>query len=225
MPGKKNKTITGAILFLVICLFGFNTSFAYIYDNGAGSSYTVIIIPEGDASYSGSNTIEDYIKQGAGYYLKAKEDFDRLLEMVEAQDAEGPDWEEMKRVVDSALTNMNNAANVYNTLINEAESTPYDNDVVAILSEFDYNRFMISNGLNSIVFGKVESYLKNGDTTGVFKYKIPVYTEIVSALNVVKADVYNESMPGLTGLWNLNETFSECSLFGSYVARIFHEIN
>ncbi|MCP5045543.1 MAG: hypothetical protein GY940_00105, partial [bacterium] len=167
MSAKINKKLSVAmvVFFLVVFVVSVNPAFAAILENGAGTGYEDDDPPDEGTAVASSNTIEDYIEQGAGYYLKAKEDVDALLSMVELQDTQGVDSDEMKQVVDSALTNMERAMSTYNALINKAESTPYNDEVVSTLNGFDYNGFMTEHGLNSVVLGEVEDYLKNGDIT------------------------------------------------------------
>jgi hypothetical protein len=209
----------------VVLGLGIDSGFAYIADNGSGTGYKEGDPPDGSDSIASSQVIESYIETGAGHYLKTKEAVGALLDMVEKQDTQGIDLEMMTTTVDNALTEMGLSIDAYNALITKAESTPYNEMVIGKLNTFDYNGFMLENGLNDVILGQVEAYLKNGDITGIFKRKIPIFNGIVSALQAVKADLDNGNAPGLTGLWNMNDTFSEMSLFGSYVARIFHSID
>ncbi|MCP5051245.1 MAG: hypothetical protein GY940_29035, partial [bacterium] len=215
MSANKKLFMAIVVVCLMIFVVSVNPGFAYIMENGAGTGYENDDPPDGGTAVASSASIEDYIEQGVGYYLKAKEDVDALLSMVELQDTQGVDLEEMKQVVDSALTNMDNAMSTYNSLINKAESTPYNDEVISTLNGFDFNGFMMANNLNGVVLGKVEDYLKNGDITGVFERKIPIFTGMVSSLNAMRAGLDNDIIPGVSGLWELNETFSGMSLFGS----------
>ncbi|MCP5047387.1 MAG: hypothetical protein GY940_09470 [bacterium] len=216
------------VLLFVLAVLALNVSpaFAYIDSNGAGTGYgDGDPPPGGGTSYAGTYSIEDYIETGIGYYLDAKGDVDGLLAMVESQDSGPVSSDQLRTAVESALGNMDYALVTFNELIGKAEATPYNPNVTAILNEFDYNGFGLGNGLNSVTFAEVEGYLKQGDITGVFKRKRADFLAITTALNSIRSEIDNNNIPGLPGLWELNETFSGSSLFGSYVARVFKEIS
>ncbi len=225
MTGNRKQLLTVTLTILTVLCIGISSGLAYVCDNGAGTGYEEGDPPSGTSAYLSSLTIESYIEAGAGYFLKAKEETDALLKMVELQNAEGVNLVEMRNTVESALISMHLAQESYNALVAKAESTPYNNTVIDTLNQFNYIGFGQDNQLNGFVLSQVEGYLKNGDITGIFKRKIPIFTGIVSSLETAKADLEKNVVPDVSGLWKLNETFSEMSLFGSYVARVFHEIN
>jgi len=210
--------LTGICTLIII---GMN-AYPFICCNGAGGGY------EGGGGLSiigDSDTIEDYIVKGAGYFLKADSDIQILLSMVELQDLNGIDYREMQTVVNIALENMNNARQTYEALIQKAGITPYNQSVIAILKNFDYETFRKENGLNSVIFYKVRSFLQMGDITGVFKYTHSRYLEIIELLVIIKQSVSSYRLPELAIFWRLNENTAYISFFGSYVARVFYEID
>ncbi|MCP5048606.1 MAG: hypothetical protein GY940_15660 [bacterium] len=227
MIKQKNDALGIVLLFVLAALtLNVNPAFARIDSNGAGTGYGGgDPPPEGGTAYDGSITIENYIEVGIGYYLTAKGDVDGLLAMVESQGNESVSLDQLRTSVESALANMGNAVATFDELIEKAETTPYNPHVIAILNEFDYDGFGLNNGLNSVIFAEVEGYLKEGDITGAFKRKRTDFHAITTALNGIKSEIENNNVPGLPGLWEMNETFSGSSLFGSYVARVFKEIN
>ncbi|MCP5049317.1 MAG: hypothetical protein GY940_19260, partial [bacterium] len=180
--------------------------------------------PEGGTAVASSSTIEGYIELGGGYYLKAKEDVAALLGMVEMQDTEGIDLEERIITLDSALSNINSALETYDLLIGTAESTPYNGEVIGKLNQFDYYNFMVANGLNSAAFGKVEDYLKAGDITRSYKHSRAMLNGLRNSLNDLKDTMGASGELDLAALLELNESFSEFSLFGSYITRVFYAI-
>ena len=121
----------------------------------------------------------------------------------------------------SALENMNNAKQTYEFLIQTAIKTPYNQSVIDILKDFDYESLMKENGLNGTIFEKVRGFLQKGDITGVFKYTYFRFLEIIYYLDAINLDVYRYHLPGLSIYWRLNESTADVSLFGSYVARVF----
>ncbi|UCH95192.1 MAG: hypothetical protein JSV88_33795, partial [Candidatus Aminicenantes bacterium] len=109
-------------------------------------------------------------------------------------------------------------------LIQTAEATPYNEAVLALLKDFNYDAFRLEKGLNKELFDKVRQYLQAGDITGIFKYTYTNYTRIIELLEAVKNDAYNHKMPALSIFWQLNETLDNTSTIGSYVARLFASI-
>ena len=116
---------------------------------------------------------------------------------------------------------MENARYINNLLIGTAEVTPYNEAVLSLLRDFDYDRFKLDNNLNSDVFGIARSYLQSGNITGIFKYNADNYARIISLLKSIKKEVYLYKMPELSLFWQLNETLAQHSNLGSYVARLF----
>jgi len=202
-------------LFFALGLSGF----ARIDHNGAGDGYNCP-----GCLMSKANIIEAYIVEGAGFYLSADTDIQALLEIIEMQDSRGLDFNQLARLVDSAAAHMKNAVETYRKLIEIAGGTPYNVDVQAALKNFDYNGFMLANGLNAATFGNVEKYLGNGDITGTLKKAYSDFKAISGLLNSIKTEVSTSKLPGLEIFWRLNETCAETSLFGSYVTRVFYAL-
>lgn len=222
-----NKRFISKVLVGILILVGFTIcGFPFICHNGAEGVY-------GSGSSTGSSTgggeinsisIEDYIVEGGGYYLKANSAIQTLLQMVEWQDFQGMDYNELQHVLDKAISNMYGAIFAYQILILKAEGTPYNEDVLKKLAEFDYQSFMEENRLNPYIFGEVEGYLKNGDITGIFRRTYFKFIDIVSRLYLIDAAISHNSLPGINVFRELNETAADVSIFGSYTARVFSNI-
>ena len=201
---------------------------SYIYHNGSGSGY------EGGSGGSSldtgkvssiSNSIEGYIIEGAGYYLKANAGIQSLLNLVELQDMNGTDDAEMTRSVIAALDNITRARETFAKLIETAEATPYNPVVIDRLNKFDYDTFMTVNKLNPVIFNELASYLSRGDITGTFKHSYAGLCSLEKFLISIKEGLAMNQLPLLPVLWQLNETCAQTTLFGSYAARVFYEIN
>jgi hypothetical protein len=201
---------------------------SYIYHNGSGSGY------EGGSGGSSldtgkvssiSNSIEGYIIEGAGYYLKANAGIQSLLNLVELQDMNGTDDAEMTRSVIAALDNITRARETFAKLIETAEATPYNPVVIEQLNHFAYDTFMTVNNLNPVIFNELASYLSRGDITGTFKHSYAGLCSLEKLLISIKEGLAMNQMPLLPVLWQLNETCAQTTLFGSYAARVFYEIN
>jgi hypothetical protein len=222
---KQKHLILKTLLVPIITAFLCVNVYSYIDNNGAGGGYGESGESSGDSGIcSQNNEIEYFIMLGAGHYLDAKTDIQQLLKAVEWQDIRGVNYFEMQVPVENALFHMKNAAYIYEKLIGIAEITPYNEAVQVLLKDFDYDAYMMENGLNKGLFDIVRHYLQAGDITGIFKRTHTNYTKIIELLEEVKKEVYNNKMPGLSVFWRLNETLDSTSTIGSYVARIFAAI-
>jgi len=222
---EQKKLIVKALLVTIVTAFLCMNVYAYIDLNGSGGGYGNAGESSGGSSIcSQNNDLEYFIMLGAGHYLDAKTDIQQLLKTVEWQDIRGVNYTNMQGLVDSALYHMKNALYISELLIGTAEVTPYNETVQALLKDFDYNAYMLENGLNKGSFEIVRQHLQTGDITGIFKRTHANYTKIVQLLEAVKKEVYNNTMPGLSIFWQLNETLDNTSTIGSYTARIFAAI-
>jgi hypothetical protein len=222
---KQTNLILKSLLVIIITVFLCMNVYAYIYGNGAGGGYGGPGESSGGSSIcSQNNDIEYLIILGAGHYLDAKTDIQQLLKAVEWQDIRVINYTDMQSLVDSALVHMKYAAYTYDILIRTAEATPYNEAVQALLKGFNYEVYMLENGLNQDLFYTVRSYLQAGDITGIFKRTRYDYSRIIRLLESVKKDLYYNKMPGLSIFRQLNETLDNTSTIGSYVARIFAAI-
>lgn len=219
MRSKREKLFFQLLFIFFICLF-FNSTYAIIWHNGAGSGYG-----GDDGDSTGKNiTIETYIVEGGGYFLSANSSTQKLLELVELKDLKGVDSLELQDVLNIALVNIQKALETFDKLIETAEAAPYNEIVINKLLSFDYEKFRIKNGLNSVVFAQVEDYLKKGDITGVFKKVHSDLKDINAMLDAMNEAISQNKMPHISEFWKLNEKFAEVSLFGSYAAQVFNEI-
>jgi hypothetical protein len=187
--------------------------FPYICANGSGGSYG-----DEEIIYNGipgpSSLIESHVIEGAGHFLNAYSDILLFLNRVETSDLEGMDFNEAERILDSAIENMDNTLRVYNQLIEIAERTPYNKKTISKLINFDYNGFMITNGLNIEIFKNLERYLKNGDVNGMYRYIYVNFQKIKEMIEIIKKDIDALIIP-----------YSEILIFGQYASRIFFDVN
>ena len=213
----KLKALIGVFILMI---FSVNV-FSYILQNGSGQGYT-----SGDEETGIISTlsIESYVIQGAGYFLQAHSCIQSILNRVEMQDFNGFYYSEIDQLVYRAYFNVILARLTYEQLVQLAESTPYNREFISRLKGFDYQYFMENNGLNAVVFNKVREYLEKGDITGSFKHTYYNLCALEELLTSIKNGISINRAPELSLLWKLNETCAETSLFGSYAARIFHNI-
>ena len=216
---NKHPILTVSLFFIILMLPN-NNLLPRISFNGSGSGY--------DDPNTGSDltkntaSIDSLITESASYYLQGNADIQTLLNRVELQDVKGIDYLEMQRLVNSALANITNARITYEKLVSKAEATPYNPVVIEKLKAFDYDSFMLENRLNETIFKKAAGYLGNGDITGAFRHVLAVVRYMEFLLTAVKTEMdFNR----LEIYWQLNELCAETTLFGSFIARVFHKIN
>ncbi len=211
-------------IFVLIIIFAVAPSYAFsiLMANGAGGGYD-----EGSGGESlgcGGSFIENYIIAGAGYYLEAYSSILSFFNRVELADENSRDFYQWQSILYKAITRVNQAAAAYDLLIREAEAASYNETVLLKLKNFDYARFRVTFGLKIEIFQEVETYLKAGDITGVFKRIRANFKEIHSRLETLYAEVAQYKMPALVSLWDLNELCSSTLLFGQYVSRVFYSL-
>jgi hypothetical protein len=215
---KRSKKLGLKIFIGVFLAYAFSMSaFACICANGAGDGY----IPE---KTNGTNVIETYVIEGAGYFLNANSSILLLLNKVEMAELKGADYSEFRTILDDAVYNMKEAKLTYDNLIKTAEATPYNQNVITILKTFNYDAFAENNGLNSLIFKVVENHLGSGDITGSFKKINTKFTKIIDMLAAMSETISSNQTPDISALWKLNQESSQTLLFGQYIAQVFYEL-
>ncbi|MDQ1349872.1 MAG: hypothetical protein QG657_173 [Acidobacteriota bacterium] len=194
--------------------------YSYIMSNGSGKGYEDV----GKSAIGISSSIEAYVIQGAGYYLKAGSSIYQLLAMVELKDSQGLDLIALDKATDSAVANIEKAIETYEALIKTAEATPYNDEVQAKLKSFNYEAFAKAYGLNGVSFAEAAMFLRRGDITGIYKRTYTRLKVIASLLQTIKYDVSRCRVPLIDSFWRLNDAFAETSLLGSYTAQVFSAI-
>ena len=187
---KYNNVLSKVLIGAFLVVLNLNV-FGYIYHNGSSAGYN----NDGGNPERGVATIEGYVIDGADFYFSAYWDIILMLKMYESQDRNGFDYDEFNRALDSAIANMKNAVETYETLIRTVDVTPYNEEVIARLLSFDYYTFMKENGLNWVIFKKVEGYLRKGDITGIYKETHSTFLFIFKLLNVLKEEISKGKPP------------------------------
>jgi len=194
---------------------------AYIVDNGSGNGYEG---GGGKAESSSLNSIELFVEISGGYYLSAQATVYTILNRIETQNIKGIDYEELHNLATRAINLIRSAKNSYQQVFYIAGNTPYKEYILSSLKNFDYSRFRMRHHLNPVIFSEVECYLKYGDIDGIFNHNFEMCEILENLLLTVEEFFLEKQLPDIKIFWKLNELFSETAIFGSYVARIFHEI-
>ncbi len=178
----------------------------------------------GTSSTMSSATIKDLITKSATYFFKGKSDIDLLVSKLEAAEQEGVWFYELQTIVNGALENMRTSRYYYQTLMNRAENTPYNQGVINQLASFSYDSFAGKNSLNRDMFDQVKGYLQAGNVRGTYT-RLYTYTDtIIGMLETVQSKVYYWELPEISSIWKLNQECAHMLLFGQYMAQIFYEL-
>jgi hypothetical protein len=202
----------------------FNTnSFSLWVSNGSGTAYN----SSGDGLSSPSSLaadIDQYIVEGAGYFLDSYSYTLQFMRKVELAANRELNYPELSQLLDAALDNMRQARESYNLLKETAEFTPYNPVVIEALKNFDYDRHCEINGLNKEIFTGVKSYLSDGRVTGIYVKLHADMNTMIYLLKLVKKYVDANLFPPVKAVRKLNQTYSTALLFGQYVAGVFDSL-
>jgi hypothetical protein len=202
---------------ITMCTF----CFSYYAYNGSTGGYEQNTLPPGIQC---NISMEILVTEGAGYLFLTQSKVQTLLNQVEIRDLKEIDFEALNRLIIEALKNIGYTKLSFEALIEVAEVTPYNFDMIEKLNKFDYEIFMKEHGLNPFIFGTVREYLEKGDITGTYKYAYGNFKEIELLLLIIQAFTIENRLPELEIFWRLNELCARETLFGSYIARIFKEM-
>jgi hypothetical protein len=210
------------VVLAVMLLFSLHI-FPYVFGNGSGQVFS-----EGDGERTvvgtGNVVIESLVVDGAGYFINANSVIQAILNRFELSDKNGVDFTELNELIDCASFNMQNALEVYQGLLQEASSTPYNPTIVEKLSSFDFASFLIENNLNESTYNKAKSYLCRSDITGIYKEISKNFVIISSILNSIRAETAQNRLPKLQSFWKLNDITIQTLAFGQYVSQICYAI-
>jgi hypothetical protein len=224
MKHTKNHLVSILITFFII-IFGATHVSSIICANGSGGGYSEIIGEEASDAGIGNIMIEMHVIEGAKYFLSANSNIMTFLNRVENSEFAGMDFNEASQLLDRAFLNMQYAVSVYECLIYMAEKTPYNEEVIAQLADFDYNGFMLENRLNSAILEETAEYLQNGDITGTYKHIHSRFKTILEIITSLQADISAGKVPSIPVCWQLGETCSQTLLFGGYLSRVFYSLD
>jgi hypothetical protein len=195
-----------------------------IANESEGAYLTPPPAPNGTATIR-SITIRQLIVAGGSHFLKSAGYINQFFNLVESSELTAPDYRGLQKSLNAAISYMQQAKYNYLQLKNLASETPYNQEVIYRLLNFDYDSFQEENGLFPVIFKKVKGFLATGNVTGIYN-EFYSYTErILDLLYTFKKDIDSEIFPDLSSLWNVNQKYSEVKLFGQYVAMVFYSIN
>lgn len=214
----KLKVVFGIGIFFILC----QNTFSIWVVNSLPIIYNGTDDPKN--SLSSMYAMDNYVIDGAGYFLEAYSKTLLLMKKIEWGNKEGLNTDELKRLLDDALKNMESARESYVNLIRMAETTPYNLAIIEKLKSFDYDAFQKTHGLNPGVFATVKKYLGNGDIRKLCYELFSDIEGIIRLLNQVKGQFDAGNYTPVKEIWTLNDTFSTVLLFGQYVSQVLYSI-
>jgi hypothetical protein len=218
------KNFLSVITLLILCLvFGVNINAAMIANESEGAYLTPPQAPDGTASIRSIN-LRQLIADGGSHFLKSAGYINQFLNLVESSELTGPDYIGLQKNLNAAILYLEKARVTYLQLKNQASETPYNQEVIYRLLNFDYYSFQQENGLFPVIFKKVKGFLATGNVTGIYN-KFYSYTgHILDLLYTFKKDIDSEIFPDLSSLWKVNQKYSDFKLFGQYTAQVFYRL-
>lgn len=237
MKKRTLSTITILLVCLVLTL-PVNLS-AFLFGNegekaycGGGSGNPCPPDPLKTSSISGSNevyagpTIRELIIKGGGYVLQSSSYINGFFNKIELSEltTTGPGYRRLQGTLNEAIFYMEQARATYLQLKTLAGVTPYNQEVIYKLINFDYDVFQKENRLFPHVFARVKDFLSGGDVTGVFNEFYRYTGQILDLLYILKKDIDACIFPDISNIWSVNQTYAEFKLFGQYAAQVFYSI-
>lgn len=192
--------------------------FAFFYANHSCRAYDNC---EGEGLSGSGQTIGQLNVRGAGYFLRSYSGFLLFLQKVEMSELNGVNYPELQAVLNSAIDNMENAANTFDKLVQLAKEKPYNPVVIDKLRSFDYRGYMKDKGLNRVVFKKVKGFLVKGDVTGAYMKLKADMEDITRQMYTIKDAVDANIFPDISQLWRINQAIANNMSFGQHMAEVF----
>lgn len=171
-----------------------------------------------------SLSINYYVVEGAGYFLKAHSEILLFLHKIELCELYGPDYGELQSLIGSAISNMEEAKSVYVDLTNLADNTPYDPEVIHQLAIFNYGKFYLENNLNFSIFWSVMKYLRQGDVRGIYRKMLQDSEDILDVLYQIETELAACEIPEFPLIWGLNHKCFLALIFDQYTSMVFYDI-
>lgn len=226
MKNKSKTMLFQAIIGLV--LIASLSSFGYSALSGnwreclvaPGCTCTVAL----DIAKSSTATLKTYIILSAGYSFDSYAAYQSFLSRVEMADINGVDYKELKIILYKAIDRMEKARAAYENVKMIAGKTAYHQEMIDKLMRFDYDGFRIRYGLNEPIFDRVKSLLISGDIPGLDDAVISNMDAILKQLYTAKAIVDKDSLPDVSVLWRITQSYFEAQLFGQYMSEVFRDI-
>lgn len=171
-----------------------------------------------------SISLRQLITNGGSHFFKSAGHINHFFSLVESSEVTGKDYRGLQKSLNAAIFYLEHARVTYLLLKNQAAVTPYNQEVISRLLNFDYDSFQQENGLLPVIFEKVKGFLAVGNVTGIYSEFYSYSGYLLDLLYMLKKDIDSEIFPDISIVWNVNQKYSEFKFFGQYVAQIFYSI-
>jgi len=142
------------------------------------------------------------------------------LNRVEISGRQAFDYNGAGLLASQTIKNLETLKSTYLLIIKQTAGVAYNTDVLKMLEAFDFEELIEKATLNPIILNEVKSYLIKGDANGIY-YKIIGETEqLLNGLYDIRKQIEVGIFPDITGLWSLNQRYSNLMLFGQYVSMV-----
>lgn len=211
------KILKKAAGFLFIIALTVN-AFPHWLANGSGRGF------EDPGESSAAISLEDYVVQGAGYFLDSYAHTLLFMKKLEWSGKNGAVDPGSVPLLDRALKSMELAHHAFSQLKRLADITPYNAAVIDALCKFDYDGFRAAYGIEDKTFDRVRDYLSKGDIRSVYGDIVTDTGTIIELLKEIKEQVDAGVFPSTWDVWKLDRTYSAAERFGQHTARVFDAI-
>jgi hypothetical protein len=167
--------------------------------------------PDGD-----KGTIENHIVEGSTMYFKGKAAAMNLLAAGESGSKNLFEMSTSLYLTNTAIEYLEKAKINYTQALDIGKATGYVENRQDALINFDYDGFVLQNGLNPIIMKRVKAYLSKGDVTGFYMQIVIDIEGIIENLKSIKKDLERNVIPRPQVYWKLLQKFSETTLSGNY---------
>ena len=85
------------------------------------------------------------------------------MQKIELAELSGVNYDELRGILNEAISGIESARTTYYDLKNLAAITPYNQSRIDALKSFDYTGFIETHRLNKEIFSKLEALLSSGN--------------------------------------------------------------
>jgi len=219
------KSLSIINLLIVCMVFAFSVKLnALMFGNESDKAYLPPPPTTNGISSIRCITLGQLISDGGSSFFKSAGHINQFFSLVESSEVTGTDYIGLQKNLNAAISYLEKSRTIYLQLKNQAAVTPYNQEVISRLINFDYGLFQQEYSLFPVIFAKVKGFLSVGDVTGIYNEFYSCTGCILDLLYLLKKDIDAGIFPEISTVWSVNQKYSEIKLFGQYVARVFYSI-
>jgi hypothetical protein len=170
---------------------------------------------EGDGVSTQSLNLGQLIIEAGGHFLQSNSDYQLVLKRIELSETG------LNDALNQAIQNMTAANARYFEILETSKSLEYDPIVIEKLSQFDYTGYQVENNLNTVIFKRVEDFLKQGNVRELFQQAFEDSSKILEKLKEIQTSLESGIKVDISNYWRLNQLYLDFALFGQYASEVF----